>query len=277
MNAVRRFCNEKTDIALSGQNCGIHSILCIDMYERYSRQTILDSWTTETQEKLLKATVFIAGAGGLGSPVAYYLAAAGIGTLRICDSDVVDVSNLNRQILHSQADIGRGKTESAREKLERLNPDIRIIPLTARIDDDSISELVADAQIMVDCLDNFDTRYVLNRFSVRMRVPFVHAGVYGLSGQLSFISPPDTPCLACIIPKAPQKTVVPVLGATAGIMGALEALEVVKFLTGTGSVLKHKLLFFDGSACSMDTLALSRNPDCPVCGSINREATRQAP
>jgi len=171
--------------------------------ERYHRQLILPGWSEETQLLLKEATVFIAGTGGLGSPAAIYLAAAGVGTLRICDKGVVELSNLNRQILHSDPDIGKSKVRSAERTLAAINPHLKVVTLAEEIKKTNISTLVGNARIMVDCLDNFPGRYVLNEYAVQSGVPLVHAGVYALSGQITFIQPPETPCLACIVPEIP--------------------------------------------------------------------------
>jgi len=233
--------------------------------ERYHRQMILPGWGEQAQELLASATVFVAGAGGLGSPVALYLAAAGVGTLRICDSGHVELSNLNRQILHGQADIARLKPASAVESLGRLNPRVRVVPLSETITRDTIPGLVADASLIVDCLDNFATRFVLNEFALGTGIPFVHAGVQGLCGQIGFFNPPQTACLACLVPEAPPADTFPILGATAGLLGCLQALEALKYLTGTGELLRGRLLFCDGASMEFQEVALERDPACPVC------------
>jgi adenylyltransferase/sulfurtransferase len=234
--------------------------------QRYHRQMLLPEWGEQAQERLAAATVFVAGAGGLGSPVAIYLAAAGVGTLRICDAGQVELSNLNRQILHGQGDIGRDKPASAVESLGRLNPRLRLEPLTETITGKNIAELVGAASLIVDCLDNFDTRYVINEYALHSGMPFVHAGVQGLCGQIGFFNPPETACLACVIPEAPAASTFPIVGATAGLLGCLEALEALKFLTGAGDLLRGRLLFCDGAAMEFQEIALERDPGCPVCG-----------
>jgi molybdopterin/thiamine biosynthesis adenylyltransferase len=171
--------------------------------QRYLRQMLLPSWGEEAQEILESSCVFLAGAGGLGSPVALYLAAAGVGTLRICDCGTVELSNLNRQILHADDQIGENKAVSARRTLERINPAVRVLPLTETITANNIASLVGPARLMIDCLDNFQTRYILNDHAVRTAVPLVHAGVNGLCGQIAFIHPPQTACLACLVAEAP--------------------------------------------------------------------------
>ena len=234
--------------------------------ERYHRQLILPGWGVEAQARLRAATVFIAGAGGLGSPVAQYLAAAGVGTLRICDAGRVELSNLNRQLLHADRDLKRLKVRSARRTVRRVNPYVRVVPLHAVIDERSVEALVSDAELILDCLDNFPTRQVLNAFAVRRSLPMIHAGVTGYCGQITFLHPPATACLACIVPASPPQAVFPILGATAGLLGCLEALEALKYLTGSGPLLVGRLLFCDGSAMQFQEVAIERDPRCPVCG-----------
>lgn len=234
--------------------------------ERYARQILLPELGEAGQESLKKATVCIVGVGGLGSPVATYLAAAGVGTIRLCDCGSVELSNLNRQFLHGTDTIGLLKTSSARAVLEKLNPDINLRVFTEPISEKNAATLVEGADLVVDCLDNFETRYTLNRCCVAAGKPFLHAGIYGMSGQLSFFHPPETPCLACIFPEAPPPEVFPVLGAPVGVIGSLEALEAIKYLAGIGSLLKNRLLILNGEDLRFDEVAISKDPDCPVCG-----------
>jgi adenylyltransferase/sulfurtransferase len=234
---------------------------------RYNRQIILPEWGEEGQRKIKQATVFIAGAGGLGSPVAIYLAVAGIGCLRICDSGEPELSNLNRQILHTDDDIGKKKVYSARETLSKLNPHVKIISLPEKIKRENISQLVANSQIIIDCLDNFETRYILNDHAVETGLPFIHAGVYGMSGQMTFIHSPETPCLQCIFPNPAPPEIFPVVGATPGVIGSLEALEVLKYLTGKEETcLKNRLLIWEGDIGNFEEISIQKNPSCPVCG-----------
>lgn len=235
--------------------------------ERYHRQILLPGWGETAQDRLKEAVVFIAGAGGLGSPAAIYLAAAGVGTLRICDRGRPELSNLNRQVLHGDADLGRRKADSARDALARVNPHVRVIPLAEEIRPDTIERLVADARIMVDCLDNLETRLVLNEWAVRRGLPLVHGGIHGLCGQLTFLHPPHTPCLACTFPQsAGPPEVFPVVGATPGTIGCLQAMETLKYLTGTGTLLAGRLLLWDGEAMSFQEIRLEKDPACRVCG-----------
>ena len=234
--------------------------------ERYTRHLGLPGWDRETQQRLKDSVVFVAGLGGLGSPVTMYLAAAGIGCLRLCDADCVEASNLNRQLLHGGDDIDIEKALSAQEALAAVNPHVRTVPLVATIEDATVEALVGDARLIVDCLDNFDARYVLNHFAVRTGTPLVHAGVSGLSGQITFLHPPETPCLRCIVPDAPTSGVFPILGATAGVIGCLEALEAVKYCSGTGRLLKNRMVLWDGEDMKFWELDIRKEPECPACG-----------
>ena len=234
--------------------------------ERYHRQMILPAWGKEAQLALKRSCVFIAGAGGLGSPVALYLAAAGVGTLRICDSGLVELSNLNRQILHGVDRIGANKAISAVATLRAVNPPVQVIPLTDTITAKNAASLIGDSGLMIDCLDNFQTRHILNDHAVRNGLPLVHAGVNGFCGQITFIHPPQTACLACLVAQAPPPEIFPILGAAAGAVGCLEALEALKYLTANGELLKGRLLFFDGETMEVQEVRFDRDPACPVCG-----------
>ncbi len=233
---------------------------------RYERQMMIPHWGEEGQKKLTSATVFVAGAGGLGSPLLYYLAVAGIGHLRVCDFDAVELSNLNRQILHTSERIGMNKAESAQMTLKKANENIEIEIIKEKIEKHNVNNLVYGADIIIDCLDNFDTRHLLNRASVEMKIPFIHAGVEGLRGQITFLQPPETPCLACFIPMKVKKEKFPIVGATPGALGALQAMEAIKHLTGIGETLKNRLLLFDGITMEFSTIKLTKNPKCSVCG-----------
>jgi len=227
---------------------------------------MMEGWGQETQKKLKNSTVFIAGAGGLGSPVSIYLAVAGVGNIRICDFDSPDWSNLNRQILHDHTRIGINKAVSAKQTLERLNPAIRITAFTDKIVADNVDELVGDADIIMDCMDNFPTRYLLNESAIRKNIPLVYGSIWGMEGRLSFIQSPETPCLRCLFPEAPPSEVFPVLGATPGVIGTLQAMEAMKYLTGIGRNIKGKLLVWDGSTTEFRTFRAPKDPDCPACG-----------
>jgi adenylyltransferase/sulfurtransferase len=238
--------------------------------ERYRRQIVLPGWGEEAQERLARATLFVAGAGGLGSAAVLYLAAAGVGRLRLCDSGRVELSNLNRQILYTEQSIGGLKARSARAAVAGLNRSIRVEPLAATLADSNVQELVGDADLIVDCLDTLAARLVLNRFAVKARVPLVHAGVRGLGGQVTFVHHPHTPCLACLFgadaadpPAVPDP---PILGAVAGVMGCLQAVEALKHLAGTGASTRGRVLFWDGATQEFDMVDVGRDPCCPVCG-----------
>jgi adenylyltransferase/sulfurtransferase len=235
---------------------------------RYSRQMLMPGWGEEAQERLTASRVFVAGAGGLGSPVSIYLAVAGIGELAICDVDRVELSNLNRQILHPDARVGELKASSAAAMLGALNPDIRVVPHAEYLDEANVECLVGQPDAVVDCLDNFETRYLLNRYCLDRGIPFVHGAVSGMVGQLTFITPPETPCLRCIFPHAPPKELFPVLGATPGIVGTMQALEVLKYLTGVGETLKGTLLIFEGDEMLFTSIKAGRAPGCPDCGHL---------
>jgi adenylyltransferase/sulfurtransferase len=232
---------------------------------RYIRQLDIPGWGGEGQERLGKATVFIAGLGGLGSPAALYLAAAGTGCLRICDADRVEISNLNRQVLYTGKDIGKTKSGAARERIGGLNNDIKIIPLQKTIEEENLGGLVGEAEILVDCLDNYHTRKILNQYAVENQIPLVHAGVQGMSGQLSFIRTPGTPCLRCVYNDMDESRPEPVVGAIAGMLGSLQALEVIKYLTGIGDLLKGRMLMIDGENLACHEINLIKKTDCPVC------------
>ena len=233
---------------------------------RYLRQLLIPGWGQQAQEKLRDATVFIAGAGGLGCPASLYLAAAGVGRIRICDNGRVELSNLNRQVLYSDADIGKEKAVRAAEALRRANPHIAVEPLVERIDDSSIGRLAGGADLLLDCLDNFETRHVLNRFAAAKGLPLVHAGIEGLAGQVSFIQTPHTPCLFCMFPgSSPADRVFPVAGVTPGIIGSMQAAEAVKWLTGVGSTLSGALLFWDCGSMEFHRITVAKDPHCPVC------------
>jgi molybdopterin/thiamine biosynthesis adenylyltransferase len=237
--------------------------------ERYKRQMML--FGEEGQERLKNAHIFIAGAGGLGSPVSLYLAVAGVGTITIVDMDVVDQSNLNRQILHSDRDIGRKKTVSAEEKLSAINPDIRITAIDTRIDETNAAALVGNADGIVDAMDNYPIRYLLNDVAIRKNIPLFHGAIRGFYGQATTIIPGKTPCLKCIFPKAPPKEVFPVVGVTPGVIGTVQATEVIKYLLKSGDLLTNRIFIWDGLAGRAEEIYAERIPCCPVCGTITPE------
>jgi len=232
--------------------------------ERYKRQMML--FGEAGQEQLKKAHIFIAGAGGLGSPIALYLAVAGIGTLTIVDNDVVDQSNLNRQILHYDRDIGRKKTASAEEKLLEANPDITVKVIDATIDASNAGALIGNADGIVDAMDNYPTRYLLNDVAVEKDIPLFHGGIRGFYGQATTIIPHTTACLRCIFPHAPPQEVFPVVGVTSGLIGMIQATEVLKYLLDDGELLANRLFIWDGMQVHTEDIALERDPRCPACG-----------
>jgi molybdopterin-synthase adenylyltransferase len=232
---------------------------------RYGRQMRIEGWGEKGQAKLRASTVFVAGAGGLGSPVAMYLAVAGVGRIRIADADSPEMSNLNRQLLHDPSRIGMNKALSAKMTLDRINPDVEVLALTDVIAETNVDELVGDAQVIVDCLDNFPTRFALNGAALRKRIPLVHGAVWGMDGRVAFLYAPRTPCLRCFVPEPPPTHAVPVVGAAAGIVGSLQALEVIKYLTGTGSECAGSLFVWDGAEMRLAEQKLRRDPECPAC------------
>jgi molybdopterin-synthase adenylyltransferase len=241
-------------------------MLSIREHERYKRQIML--FGDEGQERLKKAHIFIAGAGGLGSPIAIYLAVAGVGTITIVDMDTVDQSNLNRQILHTDRDIGKKKTISAIEKLRDLNPDITLNAIDTTISENNIHDLVGRADGIVDAMDNYPVRYLLNRTALDKKIPFFHGAIRGFSGQATTILPGTTPCLECIFKNAPPKEVFPVVGVTPGVIGTVQANEVIKYLTQKGGLLAGRLFIWDGLAATAEEIAFERNPACAACGSM---------
>jgi len=234
--------------------------------ERYKRQMML--FGEEGQERLKKAHIFIAGAGGLGSPISIYLAVAGVGTITIVDMDVVDQSNLNRQILHFDRDVGRKKTASAEEKLRELNPDITVNAIDVKIEDSNAAKLIGNADGIVDAMDNYPTRYLLNDVAIAKKIPLFHGGIRGFYGQATTIIPGITPCLKCIFPKAPPREVFPVVGVTPGIIGTIQANEVIKYLLGSGELLTNRLFIWDGMEAHAEELCVERNPACEACSGM---------
>jgi molybdopterin-synthase adenylyltransferase len=235
--------------------------------ERYSRQIMIPGLGAEGQEKLKQAKVFIAGAGGLGSPAAIYLAAAGIGTIIIADRDRVEGSNLNRQILHRETDIGVEKTVSAAAKLKQLNPGIKIETRAETINETNAAILVGDADLIVDAMDNLPTRYLLNRTAIAKNIPFFHGAVYGFEGRAMTVIPGKSACLNCLYHGAlPPGEKTPVIGVTPGVIGCIQATEVIKYLTGMGELLTGRLLNYDGLSMKFTEFHIKKDPDCVICG-----------
>ncbi len=237
-----------------------------DEKRRYARQMIIPGWGEATQRKLKASRVFIAGAGGLGSPVSFNLAVAGIGHIRICDFDAPELSNLNRQFLHDDSRLGMNKAESAKLSLARLNPNIEIEAVPEKIDEANVDRLVGGANLILDCMDNYPTRFILNACAVRKKIPLVHGSIWGFEGRVTFIQAPETACLSCIFKSAPPREVFPVLGATPGITGTIQAMEAIKYLAGVGVLLKGRLLCCDCLEMKFFEVKVRRDPACPVCG-----------
>ncbi|MEA1905449.1 MAG: HesA/MoeB/ThiF family protein [Euryarchaeota archaeon] len=232
--------------------------------ERYDRQ--IPVFGEAGQERIRNANVFIAGAGGLGSPVSMYLAAAGIGRIRIVDHDTVDISNLNRQLLHGISDLGRQKTVSARETLTEMNTDVEIDAVSKKIDESNVFELASDCDLIIDAMDNFHARYLLNKAAVARNIPLFHGAVHGFDGQVTTVIPGKTPCLRCIFPGTHPKTAIPAIGATCGVIASVQVTEVLKYLTGIGTLATNRLLIWDGLNTVMNEISLERNPKCQDCG-----------
>lgn len=233
---------------------------------RYDRQIMIEGFGEEGQRKLKSTTALIAGAGGLGSPAAIYLAVAGIGKLKIVDNDKVELSNLNRQILHWDEDVGRSKASVAEETVGKYNEDIEVEAIDKEITDGTIGELVDGCDLIVDCMDNYPTRYVLNRASLRNEIPFFHAAAYGMRGQVTTIIPGKTACLKCIVPTPPPPEKFPVLGATPGLLACIQAHEVIKYVVGKGDLLENEFLIVN-EGMDFDRVELQKNPECEACGS----------
>jgi len=240
--------------------------------QRYSRHLILPEVGMAGQRKLKAASVLLVGAGGLGSPLAMYLAAAGVGRLGIVDFDVVDASNLQRQLLHGTSDIGRPKLVSARDRIHDLNPHVQVDTYETRLTSENARELVGSYDLVADGTDNFPTRYLVNDASVLTGTPNVYASIFRFDGQVSVFGAPDGPCYRCLYPEPPPPGLVPscaeggVLGVLPGIVGTLQATEVVKYLLGIGDPLVGRLLLFDALEMTFRIMNVRRNPDCPVCG-----------
>ena len=248
-------------------------VLTPEQRERYSRHLLIPEVGLEGQQKLLEAKVLLIGAGGLGSPAALYLAAAGVGTLGIVDNDEVDLSNLQRQVIHNSERIGMSKVESAKLTIEALNPDVKVVPHPVRLDQDNVLDLIRDYDVIVDGADNFPTRYLLNDAAVRERKPVVHASILGFDGQLTTFIPYEGPCYRCLYPQPPPAELAPscgangVLGVLPGIMGLLQANEVIKLVIGQGEPLVGRLLLFEALSTQFTQLKVRRDVEgCPTCG-----------
>lgn len=249
----------------------------LDEYERVRYDRQIRIFGEEGQRRLRRAKIFVAGVGGLGSPVLAYLAAAGVGYLKFTDNDVIALSNLNRQILHWDRDVGEQKVVSAAKKLTQLSPRTILEPTIDMISESNVRELLAGAHAVVDAMDNYATRQLLNRACVETGVPFFHGAVHGLTGQVTTIIPGETPCFNCIFPRGPPPETFPVLGSTAGVIATIQATEVVKYLVGMGELLKGRLLFYDGEQMEFYGITVERDPRCPVCSKGRGQSTLTGP
>jgi molybdopterin/thiamine biosynthesis adenylyltransferase len=238
---------------------------------RYDRQMMIYGFGEAGQEKLKKAKVFLAGAGGLGSVAAIYLAAAGIGTLRIADHDTIELSNLNRQVLHWEEDIGGRKADSAAAKLRKLNPEIKIEVIADTITANNAQKLVGDAELIVDAMDNLPTRYLLNKTAIEKGIPFFHGAVYGFEGRAMTVIPGKTACLNCLYHGAevPEEKF-PVIGVTPAVIGCIQTTEVIKYVTGLGELLTNRLLNYDALRMQFTEFKVNRDPNCEHCGQPGR-------
>jgi molybdopterin/thiamine biosynthesis adenylyltransferase/rhodanese-related sulfurtransferase len=254
-----------------GYEVEVPRALSAEQRDRYSRHLLLPEVGPEGQQKLLDAKVLLLGAGGLGSPAALYLAAAGVGTLGIVDNDEVDVSNLQRQVIHSTDRVGVPKVDSAEETIRALNPDVKVQKYNLRLGPENIMEILPGYDVVVDGLDNFPTRYLLNDASVRLGIPVVSAAILGFEGQLSVFKPYDGPCYRCLFPVPPPAELAPscgangVLGVLPGTMGLLQATEVIKLILGVGDPLIGRLAMYDALAATLTEVKVRRDPQCPIC------------
>ncbi len=247
--------------------------------ERYSRHTLIPEIGAAGQQKLLDAKVLLLGAGGLGSPTALYLAAAGVGTLGLVDDDVVDLSNLQRQVIHTTDRVGVPKVDSAEEAIRALNPDVNVVKYPVRIDASNIVEIISGYDVIVDGVDNFPTRYLLNDATVRLKIPVVSASILGFDGQLSVFKPYDGPCYRCLFREPPPAELAPscgangVLGVLPGTMGLLQATEVIKLILSIGEPAVGRLLLYDALAATLSEVKVHRDPECPICSRPPEEIT----
>ena len=238
--------------------------------ERYDRQIMIGEIGQEGQGKLKRSRVVIAGAGGLGSPIAIYLTAAGIGTIRVIDHDRVALSNLNRQVLHWEGDVGRKKVDSARSKLRNLNSTVDIQAVGETITEENVSELVDGCDAIVDAMDNLPTRYILNRCAIEKNIPFFHGAVHGFEGRVLTVLPGETACLRCMYRGLVPQEKFPVIGVTPAVIGSIQATEVIKYLLGIGKLLTNRLLIYDGLKATFSEFRLNKNPNCDHCGSLSQ-------
>jgi molybdopterin-synthase adenylyltransferase len=232
---------------------------------RYQRQIMIPGFGEPAQLRLKSATALIAGLGGLGSPLALYLAAAGVGHLKLVDMDDVELSNLNRQVLHWDEDVGKSKVASASQKIKKINPTTRVEGFNLTIDDKNVFDLTKDCDVILDAMDNFSARYSLNAAAIFQRVPLIHGAVYGYEGRVASVMPGKTACLECIYPHTPSREIFPVLSTTPGVIALLQATEAIKSLTGTGVLLDNEMLIYDGETMNFDKVRFKHDPQCSAC------------
>jgi molybdopterin/thiamine biosynthesis adenylyltransferase/rhodanese-related sulfurtransferase len=244
-----------------------------DKLARYSRHLLIPEVGVEGQQRLLESNILLIGAGGLGSPAALYLAAAGVGRIGIVDDDRVDASNLQRQVLHSTGELGESKAESARQTIEDLNPDVQVVTYQERLNSENVDRILSEGwEFVVDGADNFPTRYLLNDASVWHQIPVVHGSIYRFEGQVTVFKPYEGPCYRCLFPQPPPPELAPscaeggVLGVLPGVIGSLQANEALKLALGIGEPLVGRLLLFEALSTRFDEVSVRRDPDCPVCG-----------
>jgi len=262
-----------TDWKRNGYEIALPRTLSPEKRARYSRHTLIPEIGEEGQLRLLDSKILLLGAGGLGSPAALYLAAAGVGHIGIVDADIVDESNLQRQIVHSLNTLGTPKVDSAKRTIEALNPDVQVTTYRERLTSENIDEILDDGwEIVVDGTDNFPTRYLLNDAAVWRNIPVVYGSIYRFEGQVSVFKAGDGPCYRCLFPAPPPPELAPscseggVLGVLPGVVGSLQTNEALKLALGIGEPLIGRLLIFDALAGEFDEMRIKRNPDCPVCG-----------
>lgn len=256
----------------AGLNFDRPYVMTQDQSIRYARHTMLPEIGQEGQVKLLKSKMLLLGAGGLGSPSGLYLAAAGVGTLGIIDDDTVDSSNLQRQILHATDRVGLPKVESAQKAINGLNPDVKVVPYKTRLSSENVLDIIKDYDVIVDGVDNFPTRYLLNDAALKLNKPVVHASIYRFEGQMTCFIPDAGPCYRCLYPEPPPPDMAPscqeagVLGVLPGVIGVLQAVEALKIVLGIGKTLAGRLLMYDALGTKFREMKLRRDPKCPTCG-----------
>jgi adenylyltransferase/sulfurtransferase len=246
-------------------------MLSKDELRIYDRQIMIPELGEEGQEKLKKSKIFVAGAGGLGSPVSIYLAAAGVGTIIIADNDSVEMSNLNRQILHWQRDVGYKKIESARDKISLINTFAKVETIDMTITAENITGFTEGCDAIVDAMDNIVTRFALNKAAIRLGIPLFHGAVNGMEGRATTIIPGKTACIGCMYKADVKLSKFPVLGVTPGLIGVIQATEVIKYLTGMGDLLVNRLLIYDGMELKFKEFKLNRNPECTECSGVDNK------